>query len=80
MAGAPSSQHIFKMAQCEARPLNTGHRPRASVRHRTLFWGKLGLADHDLSSLMDGVYNSDQIETIMDFNYRILEVISGPTA
>jgi hypothetical protein len=47
---------------------------------RTLFWGKLGLADYDLSSLMDGVYNSDQIETIMDFNYRILGAISGPTA
>jgi hypothetical protein len=47
---------------------------------RTLFWGKLGLADHDLSSLMDRVYNSDQIETMMDFNYRILGAISGPTA
>jgi hypothetical protein len=45
---------------------------------RTLFWGKLGLADHELSSLMDGVYNSDQIETIMYFNYRILGAMCGP--
>ena len=26
---------------------------------RALFWGKLGVADHDLSSLMDGVYQTE---------------------
>ncbi len=31
---------------------------------RTLLWGKLGLSDHNLSSLMDGVYRTERIETI----------------
>ena len=47
---------------------------------RVVFWEELDLANHNLSSLMDRVYQPEQIDTIMDFNYRIIGAISGPAA
>lgn len=47
---------------------------------RAEFWEELGLADHTLCSLMDEVYRYEQVESIMDFNYRIIGAISGPAA
>ena len=47
---------------------------------RSGFSDVLYLGEPDLGKLMDGVYQEELTERIMDFTYRITKALTGPTA
>jgi len=82
MRDAPYSQRLC-MRGCEAA-VDTEHHLLfecgATAEARALHWELLALTDDDLATLMDGVYDPEQFETIMDFTYCSINAASGPAA